>query len=190
MITTSRISPRVNPAAAALTVAFALGACADRTPVAPDADLTAATAEARMAGEPGAASVFAELRRATVRYRHLEAALADGFVLIHPCEERPGEGPVGAVYGDPTRFDATLDPSAPEALIYEPGPGGRMKLVGVEMVIPYAVWMDADPPEFLGVSFQREDEFGVFGLHFWVWKHNPEGMFAPSNPRVSCDADA
>jgi len=28
----------------------------------------------------------------------------------------------------------------------------------------------------------------VFGLHVWVWRHNPEGMFATTNPNVSCDA--
>jgi hypothetical protein len=25
-----------------------------------------------------------------------------------------------------------------------------------------------------------------YDLHVWLWKHNPEGMFAQFNPRVSC----
>jgi len=26
----------------------------------------------------------------------------------------------------------------------------------------------------------------VFALHTWVWRSNPEALFAETNPRVSC----
>jgi hypothetical protein len=94
---------------------------------------------------------------------------------------------VGAVYALPERLDGVIDPWEPEGLIYEPTAQGRFRLVGVELIVPYAAWSDAAPPEFLGATFQREDEFGVFGLHVWIWRRNPEGLFAQSNPRVSCD---
>jgi hypothetical protein len=29
----------------------------------------------------------------------------------------------------------------------------------------------------------------VYALHVWVWRHNPEGLFAETNPRVSCGVE-
>ena len=128
------------------------------------------------------------LRRVTDRYHNLKAALDDDFVLLHECEERPGEGPVGTVYVNIARLlDGAIDPNLPDALIYEPVPGGSEILVGVEFAVPYALWPGTTPPQFLGATFQREDEFGVYALHAWVWLKNPEGIFAEANPRVSCN---
>jgi hypothetical protein len=94
------------------------------------------------------------------------------------------------VYFHPGRtMDGVLDPESPDALVYEPTRNGRYRLVAVEMVMPYALWGEPNPPQFLGNDLQPEDEFQVFGLHVWVWRHNPEGMFAEANPRVSCEAD-
>jgi hypothetical protein len=147
---------------------------------------------AQFAAVPGGAEAnkaIATLRRVTARYHDLDVAFADGFVLLHPCEERPGEGPVGAVYVHLGRLmDGVIDPETPDALIYEPSKNGREKLVGVEFAMPYALWTSQSPPQFLGATFQPEDEFGVFALHAWVWRNNPEGMFAETNPNVSCGA--
>jgi hypothetical protein len=30
--------------------------------------------------------------------------------------------------------------------------------------------------------------FPTYELHVWVWKHNPNGMYATTNPTMSCDA--
>lgn len=171
-----------------VVAAAALTACADEEPFMPETQATAAPGFARsVIAETNQA--LATLRRVTARYHRLEAALADGFVLLHPCEERPGEGPVGAVYVHFDRLlDGVIDPETPDALIYEPSKKGE-KLVGVEFAIPYALWNEPNPPEFLGAQFQPEDEFDVFALHVWVWRHNPEGMFAESNPNVSCGTE-
>ena len=130
----------------------------------------------------------ATLKSATIRYQNLDAAKADGFVFLHGCELREGGGPVGTVYVNMGRLaDGLIDPAAPDALIYAPGGNtAHPALVGVELAIPYSLWSQAQPPTFLGASFQREDEFGVFGLHAWVWRDNPKGLFAESNPNVSC----
>jgi hypothetical protein len=174
---------------AALAAAALLAGCADEAPLAPDHSL-AAPARLAQASPAQTSTVLATLRRVTARYHDLDAAIADGFVLLHPCEERPGEGPVGTVYFHPGRtFDGILDPESPDALVYEPSRNGRPKLVAVEMVMPYALWSEPEPPEFLGVQLQPEDEFGVFGLHAWVWRDNPNGMFAEANPRISCGAE-
>jgi hypothetical protein len=177
----SRRSPLALFAAALL-----LAACADQAPVAPD-DSPAARPQLAAAGREDGA--IATLRQATARYHDLDKAIADGFVFLHGCEVRPGEGPVGIVYIHFGRLlDGVIDPALPDGLIYEPRRNDKPKLVGVELAVPYALWSGPTPPEFLGHAFQTEDEFGVWGLHAWVWSDNPEGMYEESNPRVSCGA--
>lgn len=170
--------------AAAVTL---LAACTDDAPVAPVSQ-SVENAPAARAYRADIKKAVATMRRVTARYHDIQAAIDDGFVLLHPCEVRPGEGPVGIVY---VHFDRLLDgvanPASPDALVYEPAQeSGREKLVGVEFAIPYAMWTDAEPPSFYGHEFQGEDEFGVYGLHAWVWRENPNGMFEEANPRVSC----
>ena len=184
-IARSRTSWLLTTAAGA---ALLLAACAGDSSIPTDAALAPAPAlEARAAhGEMNRA--LADLRRATARYHRLDAALADSFVFLHECEDRPGEGPVGVVYVNFGRLlDGVIDPAAPDGLIYEPGRAGRMELVGVELALPFALWPGQRPPDFFGAPFQAEAEFGVFGLHVWLWRHNPDGMFAAGNPRVSCE---
>ena len=130
-----------------------------------------------------------ELRRATARYHNVEAAIADGFFpVVEECEAR-AEGRVGIPYANLSRLlDGKVDPSLPDALLYEPSKNGHLKLVAAEFAIPYPLWGAAEAPEFLGVQFQREDELGVYALHIWLWRQNPNGIFAVANPNVSCEA--
>lgn len=174
--------PAHSPARSlALVVAAALlAACAAEAPLAPRAPtLRHARTEADQ--------LVKTLRAATARYHSLGAAEKDGFVFLHGCEVRPGEGQVGMVYVNFARvLDGVVDPQLPDALIYEPNPSGPPKLVGVE----FAVLNTGQPaPTFMGQEFEAEDEFGVYGLHAWVWRDNPEGLFAEAHPLVSC-ADA
>ncbi len=132
---------------------------------------------------------LAQLRDATARYKDLDAALDDGFVLLHECEVRPGEGAVGILYVHMDRFlDGELDPKSPDGLLYAPGPGGP-ELIGVEVALPAAMWSEAEPPEFLGNPLQLEEEFDAWGLHIWLWRDNPDGMYAQAHPGVSCEAE-
>lgn len=174
----------------ALAAAVLLAACGDETPFTPETDgATVQTVALSAAAQESKA--IATIRRATARYHDLETAIDDGFVLLHPCEERPGEGPVGIVYVHFGRLlDGVIDPATPDALVYEPSKNGRPKLVGAEFAIPYGMWTEPTPPEFFGAQFQPEDEFGVWGLHVWAWRHNPEGMYAEANPNVSCAAQS
>jgi hypothetical protein len=168
--------------------ALVLGACAENA-VSPDAQMDT-SAQLALQSNTEMNRALATLRRATARYHDIQAAFADGFVLLHPCEERPDEGPIGTVYVHMDRLlDGVIDPELPDALIYEPTKNGRERLVGAEFALPYAMWNAAEPPEFLGHAFQPEDEFGVYALHIWIWRNNPEGMFAESNPFVTCGSD-
>jgi hypothetical protein len=168
-----------------------LGACAEPAPLAPServANPLPAVALQAMNGQ-GADAVRAltTMASATARYHDLDAAKADGFAFLHGCETRGDEGPVGIVYVHMGRLtDGVIDPAKPDALIYEPRKNGKPKLIGVELATPFALWGEPEPPTFLGRTFQVEDEFGVWGFHVWLWTVNPDGLFAESNPRVSC----
>lgn len=170
-------------------VAALVAACADAPLVPARAPATTPPAAPQLTTFRGDhADVISTIQQATARYHNLEAALADDFVFLHGCENRPDEGPVGTVYVHLGRLlDGVIDPGLPDALIYESRENERPRLVGVELAVPVALWTNPEPPAFLGAEFQREDEFGVFGLHVWVWRDNPEGLFAESNPRVSCE---
>jgi hypothetical protein len=176
------------PALAAIVATLAFTACTDETPLAPGQNLALRPEFSALQATAELNETLAELRHATARYHDIQAAKADGFALLHECETRDGEG-VGAVYANMKRvMDGVADPKLPDALVYEPGKNGKLELVAAELVIPYALWTGSEPPEFFGNEFQREDEFGVYGLHIWIWRHNPNGMFAETNPRVSCDS--
>ena len=182
-----RFTTRSQKSFLILMLAVLLPACSDEAELTSEPKLAAPDFSA--APVAAANQAIATLRRVTARYHELDVALQEGFVLLHPCEERPDEGPVGSVYVHFARLlDGVIDAALPDALIYEPSQNGREQLVGVEFAIPYPLWPGQDPPVFLGAAFQPEDEFGVFALHAWVWRYNPEGMFAESNPRVTCDA--
>lgn len=168
-----------------LAAAAVMAGCAADASLAPARPL--ATPQLSNRSSDDAAGMLATIQRATARYHNLDAAIADGFVFLHGCETRPEEGPVGMLYVHFGRLlDGVIDPAVPDALIYEPRRNGRPRLVGVELAIPYALWTQQESPALLGATFQREDEFGVFGLHVWAWRANPEGLFAESNPRVRC----
>ena len=169
-----------------LVVSVILTACNEPSSVAPNRQ-PGVSSQAAILGPAVENAALATLRRATAGYHDLNAAISDGFVFLHGCEVRPDEGPVGIVYVNMRRLlDGAVDPSLPDGLIYEPRRNARPRLVGVEFAVPYALWPAQQPPTFLDAAFQREDEFGVFGLHVWLWRNNPEGLFAESNPHVSC----
>lgn len=175
----------------ALAAAVTLMACTGEAPLDPARVGPSRVVAMRPAADVATNTALAELRRVTARYHDVAVALADGFVpVLEECETREGDARVGIPYAHFGHvLDGVLDASRPDALLYEPVKNGQLKLVGVEMGIPYALHSaDAAPPQFLGVPLQREDELGVWGLHIWIWRHNPDGMFAPANPRVSCEA--
>jgi hypothetical protein len=97
----------------------------------------------------------------------------------------------GALVGDPAENAAT-----PEALVYEPQPNGRLRLVAVEYVVLQSAWDagHASPPSLFGQQFTLTPAGNRYGLppfyelHAWLWKHNPRGMFDDWNSNVSCDA--
>jgi hypothetical protein len=135
-------------------------------------------------------SDLATLRRVTAGFHDIESASAAGWsAQITPCMTDPaGAGGMGFHFGNTTLIDGSVRVDQPELLLYEPEQNGRMRLVAVEYIVPYTFHSrDAEAPVLFGQKFQRNDDFQLWGLHAWVWKDNPSGMFANWNPRVNCD---
>jgi hypothetical protein len=174
----------------ALSVAAAavlLVGCSEEAPLALDEQPEVST-ELALGSSAEAGKVLATLRRATARYHDVDAAIADGFVEVM-CEVRPGHAAAGLVYANFDHVaDGVIDLEKPEGLLYDVSGNGPLKLAGVDLAIPAvdANGQPTAPPELLGNTFYAEEEFGVWGLHVWIWRHNPEGMFAEGNPNVSC----
>ena len=85
--------------------------------------------------------------------------------------------------------------------MYEPQADGSLELVGVEHLVFAAAWRaagHAEPPTFYGVSYDYMaddpntpvDEAHMFEPHFdrhvWIYRENPNGVFAQFNPAVTC----
>jgi hypothetical protein len=58
--------------------------------------------------------------------------------------------------------------------------------VAIEYIVPIPMWSGSEPPSLVGQEFERNDALGLYALHLWLWRHNPNGMFADWNPKVSC----
>jgi hypothetical protein len=124
---------------------------------------------------------LARARSATAEYHNVERALADGYVNTGFYE--PGEG---LHFVNPALIDAIFEIERPEVLLYVPNPGGQLRLVAVEYIVPLGL-SERAPDGFTGdLDVWREDreEFGLWELTAWLWLHNPLGMFNFINSRV------
>jgi len=128
-----------------------------------------------------------ELRVATNAFHDSTQALAASWsAKITSCMWDVNGG-MGFHYGNVGLIDGEVQVDKPELLLYEPTANGKSQLVAVEYVVPYTFRSrDAEPPVLFGQRFARNDRFQLWGLHAWVWKENPAGMFAGMNPQVSC----
>jgi hypothetical protein len=150
---------------------------------------------------PASASDADSARAGTARYHNLNTAMSDGYGLFTDaagiaCIDDPAGG-MGIHYVKGSLVgDGAVDASTPEALVYEPQPDGRLRLVAVEYVVFQDAWDEqhpSSPPSLFGEEFEAVGAVNRYGLppfyelHAWLWKHNPEGTFGEDwNPRVSC----
>jgi hypothetical protein len=124
-------------------------------------------------------------------------------------------GAMGIHYFRPDRLGITAPPnprvngagthtdfSKPAILIYEPQADGSLDLIAVENLVFAKAWKEAGhdtPPSFHGVVYDTMiddpatavDEAHMFephhDRHVWLYRENPNGVFAQYNPRVSCE---
>ncbi len=136
---------------------------------------------------------LAPVRRLVAQYEDVKKLEAAGYERFGDCMAEAGLGAQGIHYVHPARMrDTALDPLAPELFMYEPRPDGSLRLIGVEYFVFKKAWHDAgntDPPKLLGQTFPVNEKLlsePFYGLHLWVWHHNPSGLFAGWNPLVTC----
>jgi hypothetical protein len=179
----------------ALTLGAILLACeAQPAALAPEG---VATTHAPVTLSASTASQIAQLRRLVAPFHDFQTASDAGWSApITPClvagdlPSTPGSGAMGFHYGNLAYIQdgGVVDLLQPELLLYEPEQNGKLRFVGVEYIVPFADHPATDPaPTLLGQEFAQVPEFGVWGLHIYVGRHNPSGTFAPWNPKVSCD---
>lgn len=201
------LDTRLFAAAACLLLA----GCGDgTTPAAPVMEPAMYTAHASAEGvaahdhtaqSAGLRHQLAQLRRVTARFHRVDQAIAAGYELgwvngsgvriITGCVSHPTEGAMGYHYFNQELVDdLAVDPLAPEVLVYAPAPNGRLRLVAVEWVVPGPNTNPpgvSEPPSVLGMEMHiLVPAVGFWLKHAWIWKHNPAGMFADWNPRVTC----
>ena len=153
------------------------------------------------AQEPSAAELDA-IREALAKYKDPYVAVRDLYLSTVGCVHYDGmkmpghmeypKGGMGVHFVNLT-VQGPLDPKKPNVLIYEPV-GDKLELVAAEWLVPVAVAKER--PVLLGQPFQGPmegheplipQEFVHYDLHAWLFKDNPNGMFSPTNPDVTCE---
>jgi hypothetical protein len=176
-----------------VAVAFALGAasaCVEPSSSPTSGGQVTSASAAREAA--GVGDEIGQLRAATARFHDIEAAKdAEYVVALTGCyvDEIGGRGAMGFHFGKGSAINnPTVNQLEPEALLYEPQKNGRLRLVGVEFLVPYTLVPRSSPtpPTAFGQTFKQNDTFQVWALHVWAWKNNPSGIFADWNPDVTC----
>src|SRR5579863_265917 len=147
------------------------------------------------------------VRSATQQYQNVANA-GPGYGPALGCVSGSDHGAMGIHYvngsllqGETLLSDGQLDPTRPQALIYEPQLNGGLKLVAVEFIIFASALPSGAAPQVEGHLMQYIDgpsSFrpkatpnryglpGFFELHVWAWKDNPQGSFVDWNDHVSC----
>lgn len=132
---------------------------------------------------------LAALHPLFARYHHRDTAMADGYEFVGPCVSDPVLGGMGDHYSliadiDFGRGDGTYALDKPQYLVFAPQKNGGRRLAALDYTVPYEKWHNAEPPEFFGIPFTRNDGFGVWMFHIWLFQHNRAGDFANFNPDV------
>ena len=142
------------------------------------------------------------LRQSLEKYQDYKVAVRDLYLSTVGCIHYSGEkiagymeypkGAMGVHFVNLT-VQGPPDPMKPNVLIYEPV-GRELKLVAVEWLVPLTPDTKQRPSlfgqPFMGPMEGHEPliarQYVHYDLHAWLFKDNPLGMFAATNPDVSC----
>ena len=180
-----------------VVLAGLLSTASDHRPVpAPDPATTATSAAPASGHAHGKVELTPQMLRQVAalqvlfaKYRDQQLALENGYKFVGPCVSDPELGGMGDHYSrnaddDFGRGDGTHALERPQYLVYAPQKDGSRRLAALDYTVPYEKWQGDKAPEFFGIPFTRNDGFGVWMFHIWVFQHNPAGIFANFNPRV------
>jgi hypothetical protein len=146
---------------------------------------------------------LSQVRAALEKYKDPYVAIRDGYFSTLGCVEfeKPGAaghvpykpGAMGVHFLNVSTIGPVPDPAKPQVLLYEPD-GDKLRLAGAEWFIPLATGVKARP-SLWGRPFDGPMtghppllpmEVSHYDLHVWLYKPNPLGTFAPTNPAVKC----
>jgi hypothetical protein len=139
------------------------------------------------------------VRDSTERFKDVQVAKAEGYVLQFGCVSGSDSGAMGLHYVNGKLVESgILDPTRPQIVIYEPLPDGSLKLTGADYLVIAQTWHanHTEMPQMMGQLFHLFDAPNRFGLpafytlHVWAWKENPNGAFVNWHPQVSCESFA
>src|SRR2546426_7445909 len=157
--------------------------------------ITAVAVTLVLLATPSSANAGAEdlsvARAATAQFHQLEAATADGYdILVHDtagitCITSPGVGVMGIHYANGLALgDAVVNPAKPEALVYQPLPNGKLRLVAAEYIVFQGAWLQAgntsgptpfcQPLKLIPLG-NRDGLPPFFRVPAWTLPHNPDG---------------
>lgn len=138
------------------------------------------------------------VRNATQQYQNV-ANLPSGYGPALGCVSGSDHGAMGIHYvngsllaGGTLLSGQQLDPTRPQALIYEPQANGELKLVGVEFIILASALPPNAAPQVNGhlmLYIDGPNRYGLsafYELHVWAWRDNPQGSFVDWNDHVTC----
>lgn len=131
-------------------------------------------------------ALLQDLKKATARYNSTTQAAKAGYMEDTHCVAHPDLGGMGYHWLNEELVDPLFDPLTPEVLVYEKDKNGNSKLVAVEYIV-----IDAGQPHPHFGDYPL-DVGGTpvpvphYSLHVWLYKDNPNGIFVPFNPDVSC----
>ncbi|MBC7849911.1 MAG: hypothetical protein H7Y31_09245 [Chitinophagaceae bacterium] len=119
-----------------------------------------------------------EARAATAKYRDFDRAIADGYADINVVVPN-----MGYHFLKDSINDATFEIRKPEILVYNKKRNGKFELVAVEYAVPINDSPNAAPEGFSGSAdvWERNESFGLWLLHAWIWEFNPDGIFHHTN---------
>lgn len=132
------------------------------------------------------------VRNATQQYQDVTKATAAGYGPALGCVSGSDHGAMGIHYVNGSLLNGTVDPTRPQALIYEPQSNGELKLVGVEFLILASALPPNSAPQVEGhlmLFVDGPNRYGLpafFELHVWAWRDNPKGPFVDWNDHVTC----
>ena len=173
------------------TCILLLASCSDTSPVDYGEEFQSAdniesfAKQSEMKFEDGDAALLKAVKQATSRYHSTTQANRAGYEDSGHCVYSD-DGGMGYHWVNQDLVDPVFDPMMPEAVLYEKDKNGNMKLIAVEYIV-----IDVGQPHPHFGDFPL-DVGGTpvpvphYSLHVWLYKDNPEGIFTPYNPTVSC----
>lgn len=156
-----------------------------------------ATNQQAVSNADKASALINIVRNATERFKDVKVAEAEGYALQFGCVSGPDSGAMGLHFiNGQILSSGIIDPSRPPIVIYEPVPGGGLRLIGADFLVFADSWnaSHSSPPELMGQLFQffespnRFELPAFYTLHVWAWKENPNGAFVNWHPHVKCQA--